>query len=146
MRKPQFCGKPVGTQIRTMFYDLNNVTLLFSLTSWIFLQESGWKWRSFADVCERNEVLFRSFLSWVYVNILGEYIFITTLVSLNDGNIWIFIVVSSKVHYLQYSLNLACSMQHRLPCICCAMRTSKQLPPFQVSWCLHLQACVFQAE
>jgi len=71
---------------------------------------------------------------------------ITTVVSLNGGNICLFIVVSSKVHYLQYSLNLACSMQHRLPFICSAMTTGEQLPPFQVSWCLHLQAEVFEAE
>ena len=65
------------------------------------------------------------------VSILRWQMLITITVSLNDGNIWIFIVEPSEGHYLQYSLNLACSMQHRLLCSRCAMTTCKQLPPFR---------------
>jgi len=65
------------------------------------------------------------------VSILGWLMLITIAVSLNDGNIWILVVGSSESHYLQYSLNLACILQHRLPCKCCAVTSGKQLPPFQ---------------
>jgi hypothetical protein len=65
------------------------------------------------------------------ISILGQQMLITIAVCLNDGNILIFIDGSIKGHYLQYSLNIACSIQHRLRCRCCAMTTGRQLPPFQ---------------